>query len=97
MRAKKRCTRTITTLPPIVAKKAEPPLMTRDRTDARMTMSTIKRRLAGERALMPHPNHGQRRKKNNDSAERDLEKGQILRLRAQTEKWSDKTVERVHA
>jgi len=26
-----------------------------------------------------------------------LEKGQILRLRAQTEKWSDKTVERVHA
>jgi hypothetical protein len=26
-----------------------------------------------------------------------LEKGQIFRLRAQTEKWSDKIVERVHS
>src|SRR5207249_151386 len=35
-----RCTRTITTLPPMVAKKAELPLIARDRTDARITMST---------------------------------------------------------
>src|SRR5438874_1599640 len=40
MNAKSRCTRTITTLPPMVAKKAELPLIARDRTDARITMST---------------------------------------------------------
>src|SRR5438034_11158845 len=40
MTAKSRWTRTITTLPPMVEKKAELPLIARDRTDARITMST---------------------------------------------------------
>ena len=40
MNASIRCTRTMTTLPPSVAKNAALPLMARDNTDARMTMRT---------------------------------------------------------
>ena len=46
---------------------------------------------------MSEPDHHQSREENDDSAERDLDKGQIFRLRSQSEKWSDKIIERVHS
>src|ERR1700694_2970074 len=56
----------------------------------------IERGLARERALMSDPDHDQCRKKDDNTAQRDLDKGQVLRLRAQTENWINKIVERIH-
>ena len=50
----------------------------------------IKRRLARERTFMPDPDHGQGREKNDDAAQRDLKKGQILRLHSEAEPGSIK-------
>src|SRR5438067_6121894 len=58
---------------------------------------SVKRGLPCERSLMSQPDHDQRGQEDDDSAEGNLNEGQIFRLHAQTKEWPDKIVERVHS
>jgi hypothetical protein len=45
---------------------------------------------------MTEPDHNQRGNKYDHAAQGNLEKRQVLCFRAQTEKWSDKIIKRIH-
>ena len=87
----------MTTLPPSVAKNAALPV-DRAREDRREDddEDSIERGLARERALMSDPDHDQGREENDNTTQRDLNKGQVFRLRAQTKKWPDKIKKCIH-
>jgi hypothetical protein len=95
--AKSRWSNTRTTPPPIVARKGAEPLMARESTAERM-MSRMASNggLASERAFMAESDHHQRCNKNDDSAQGNLNKCQIVRFNAQTEQCFKKVQECVH-
>lgn len=56
----------------------------------------VERRLAREGPFVTHANHDQRREKDDDTAQRDLHKGQIFWFDSQTENWRTKIVNSIH-
>jgi len=56
----------------------------------------VERCLARKRSFMAQADHDQCCNKYNHTAQWNLDKGQVLRFRAQTEHWSDKIIKCIH-